>query len=364
MRRRLSSDRAIQIGLLFLLVVSACQVVWWILDQVVFTAEMVATAETHFRHDLDAASLLMAKGMQHGEIERVFPHLRIGDEGPVVRSATVDALTQERRRRLRQYAWEGAFFLLVLGLSMMVLWRALKQQSDLRKRQQNFIAAVSHEFKSPLASLQLSAETLAMRELDSQRRRTLVERILEDIHRMEGMATKILNASSLEQGRLEMRPEPLWLASVVDGVIDGLEVRAQAGDVVINTAIDADLRIQGDPVATRTVVQNLVENAIKATTAAGGGRITVRGTIHGGRVELEVRDTGIGFPPEESRKIFEKFYRSGDEMRRVSPGTGLGLYIVHRLMHSQKGGIQSHSSGPGKGAVFTAMWPAAAEGEG
>lgn len=356
MKVRMTSTRALQIGLLFLLVVSFAQVLWWTFDQMTFTSSMVRAAEFHFGNDLEAANLLVAAGTTADTVERIFPHINADGEQPSIRPEALAQLTTDRFHRLHRYGWEGAFFLVVLAFSMGILWRTLRQEAALRKRQQNFIAAVSHEFKSPLASLQLSAETLAMRELGPDRRKVLIERLLDDVQRMEGMATKILSTSSLEQSRIDIRPEPINLGGTINGALNVLESRARKADVDIIVEVDKDLSVHADAVATRMVVQNLLENAIKATAAAGGGRIIVVGSLENDRVTLEIRDTGIGFPPAESKKLFEKFYRSGDEMRRTSTGTGLGLYIVHRLMQHQKGRVKAHSEGLGRGAVFTTSW--------
>ena len=357
----MTTTRALQIGLLFLLAISFAQVVWWTLDQVFFTFEIVRTAETHFAHDLEAADLLRAAGTPVEDIQKIFPHISVGVDRASIRSEAVEQLAADRFHRLHRYGWESAFFLLVLAASMAVLWRTLRQEAALRKRQQNFIAAVSHEFKSPLASLQLSAETMSMRDLGPDKRRVLVDRILDDVQRMEGMATKILSTSSLEQSRIDIHPEPISLAGTIAGAQMVLEERARKYNVDILVDVDEALMVYADPVATRMVVQNLLENAIKATVAAGGGRISVYGRRDDDRVKLDIRDTGIGFPPAESKKLFEKFYRSGDEMRRTSSGTGLGLYIVQRLMFHQKGQVRAHSEGLGRGAVFTTFWPPAAE---
>jgi signal transduction histidine kinase len=112
-------------------------------------------------------------------------------------------------------------------------------------------------------------------------------------------------------------------------------------------------------VAVRTVLRNLVDNAIKAVAAKGGGVVRVEGRRAAGAVELEVRDDGVGFPPEEADRLFEKFYRLGDELRRTSPGSGLGLYIVRRFVQLTGGRVSARSAGPGEGAAFTVRWPAA-----
>lgn len=356
MKFGMTSTRALQIGLLFLLVVSFAQVLWWTFDQMIFTSSIVRTAETHFGNDLEAAELLVVTGTSADTIERIFPHIDVAGEQPSIRPQAVEQLTADRFHRLHRYGWEGMFFLLVLAVSMGVLWRTLGQEAALRKRQQNFIAAVSHEFKSPLASLQLSAETLAMREMGPERRQVLVDRLLDDVQRMEGMATKILSTSSLEQSRINIHPESINLVGTISGVLNVLKERAEKSAVEIVVNVDQDLNVFADAVATRMVVQNLLENAVKATAAAGGGQIMVLGRRDAKRITLEIKDDGIGFPPTENTKLFEKFYRSGDEMRRTSSGTGLGLYIVHRLMQYQKGRVKAHSEGLGRGAVFTTDW--------
>jgi signal transduction histidine kinase len=94
--------------------------------------------------------------------------------------------------------------------------------------------------------------------------------------------------------------------------------------------------------------------------AGSGHSIAVRGARVAGGVELAVVDDGIGFPPEDAALMFEKFYRIGDELRRSMPGTGLGLYIVKRLVELSGGSIAAHSEGPGRGATVAIRWPEAA----
>lgn len=360
MRLPFATTRALQIGLLFLLVVSFAQVLWWSLDQWLYTTEIRERLTELYEGDLRAAEGMLAEG---AAMEEYFPHLQVENGAVRIRPEALEALESERFHRLRRYRWEGGFFLAVLVVSMAVLWRTLRHDALLRQRQQNFIAAVSHEFKSPLASLQLSAETMAFRKLSPERTRVLVRRILDDVQRMEDMASKILNTSRLEQGQMELNPESLSLSLTISRVLSALDRRVEGSGVRVEVDVAETLTMRADPVAARTVVQNLVENAVKATSAAGGGRVELRAEEKNGFIELSVRDTGIGFLPQESRKLFEKFYRPGDELRRTSPGTGLGLFIVHRLMEREKGRVRAHSDGPGKGAVFTVAWPAGPEME-
>src|ERR1700751_5373468 len=135
-------------------------------------------------------------------------------------------LMSEEHRRIKQYAWEGSFFLLALAVCNGVIFRALRAEARVRQEQDNFLALVSHQFKTPLASLQLSLETMALRPLSAEQSRTLIDRMLSDLGRMEAMVTQILESNRLERGRIELKIEPLELAGAVGRVLAHLEERA------------------------------------------------------------------------------------------------------------------------------------------
>ena len=361
MRPQTTTTRVLQIGMLILLGVSFAQVIWWTLDQAFYSSGLRSRLVAHWEYDRRAADRLLARGSTAEIVEHIFPHLEVRGDSATIRAESLQELDSERYHRLRRYGWEGTFFMVVLAVAMTIVIRAIREEARLRKRQQNFLSTVSHEFKSPLASLQLSAETMAMRELEPERRNVLVQRMLVDVSRMERMSSKILNTSRLEQSKVELHMETLSLASAVSGALSTIEDRARESDVEISTDVPDSLLIFGDLMSTRTVVQNLIENAVQATAQTDGGRVTIQAHRGEGQVTLEVSDTGIGFRPVEAKRLFQKFYRSGDELRRTSAGTGLGLFIVKRLMHHQRGSVKADSEGLGKGAVFTVIWPAAKE---
>ena len=127
----------------------------------------------------------------------------------------------------------------------------------------------------------------------------------------------------------------------------------------IDVAADVDpaLRLYADPAALDTMLRNVLDNAVKACVAGDGHAISVRAGHENGRVEISVADDGLGFPPEDAAMIFEKFHRLGDELRRSTAGTGLGLYIVRRLAELSGASIRAASEGPGRGATVTISWP-------
>jgi signal transduction histidine kinase len=356
---RLSATRLMQICILILLVVSAAQVLWWYVDQELYSAKVRERMLTHFAHDRAAAQHALDAGGSAASIAEDYPHLRVVDGTVEIVPEARAEIEEERARRVNRYRWEGGFFLVVLVASMSVLWRALREEALMRRRQQNFIAAVSHELKSPLASLQLGAETMMLRELPPERSREILVRMLAELNRMGDLVSKILDATRLDHGHIRLTREPVLLTETVSSVLSSLATRAEAGGVRFETGVADDCEITADPLAATTVVRNLVDNAVKATAAAGGGTVTVRAEKTDGQVRLEVRDDGLGFRPEDAGRLFEKFYRPGDELRRKSPGSGLGLFIVRGFMQLERGRVEAHSDGPGKGAVFSVSWPAA-----
>src|SRR4029077_8539721 len=156
--------------------------------------------------------------------------------GQAALSPQVDqALRDEARRRINQYVWEGTFFLLALAACITVIGRALRAEAKVIQEQDNFLALVSHQFKTPLASLQLSLETMAMRTLSPDQARTLIDRMLSDLGRMEAMVTQILERVRLERGRVDLRREPLDLAGAVTRVVAQFEERAHKDNIVITS---------------------------------------------------------------------------------------------------------------------------------
>lgn len=311
-------SKLMQLGFLALLLISALTVGWWMFDHVRYARS----------------------------VEQRF--------GAVDAGVVADA-----EARVNRVLWEGGFFLVVLFGGMAVLTRAIRHDAELRRRQQNFLAAVSHEFKSPLASIQLAAETLVLRskEADTQR---LGRRVIEDGERLLRMIDNLLDTTRLEEGRFKLAPQPTDLRAAAAAAVAAIGERAKLSNVAVTLDAPAELRVTLDPAALETVLRNLLDNALKACIAGEGRSIAVHVERNGRGASLAVSDDGLGFPTEEGAMIFEKFHRVGDELRRTMPGTGLGLYIVKRLVELSSGTIEAQSAGTNKGAIFTIRWPEAA----
>ena len=348
--------KALQIGFLVLLIISAATVAWWIFDHVTYERELRDRLATIY--DADAQAVTAAYGGAEERFAELLPHLSIESGLATVRVEAIDALEEEAASRINRYIWEGGFFLLVLIGGMGVLTRTIRRDADLRKRQQNFLAAVSHEFKSPLASMRLSAETLLLRAEDPDTQR-LGQRVLEDGERLLRMVDNLLETTRLEEGRHTLDSEPVALREIVMHCIDAIAERARLSGIVVETQIPETLAVSADRAAFETVLRNLLDNALKACVAGEGSKIEVNASGGEGRIAISVRDDGLGFPPKKATAIFEKFHRLGDELHRTTPGTGLGLYIVKRLVELSGATIEAASSGSGQGATVTVHWPAA-----
>jgi signal transduction histidine kinase len=348
-------SKALQFGFLTLLVISTVQVGYWMYDHVESARAVERRFTAEYASDAAAVNALYANESPEA-IAATLPHLAIADRHASVRPAALDALAAERSARINRFSWEGGFFIAVLLGGMAVLTRTIRHDAELRRRQQNFLAAVSHEFKSPLASIMLASETLVLRsrEPDTQR---LGRRIVEDGERLLRMIDNLLDTTRLEEGRQTLTPSATELRAAAEAALGEIAERARLSGVAVTLDVPAGLTLSIDSGALATILRNVLDNALKACVAGNGGSIIVRAERRDGGIELAVRDDGIGFPPEDAAMMFEKFYRLGDELRRTMPGTGLGLYIVKKLVELSGGTIAASSEGAGRGAVVTLRWP-------
>lgn len=323
--RRSPSTTALQRGFLVLLVVCAAQLAYWLWDEVRYTGV-------------------------------VTDQLRSAYTAIGVPADSLAQLDRDRARRLNRYGWEGAFFLAVLLAAMAVVLKALREEAELRRRQEQFLAAVSHEFKSPLASLRLSVETLVMRDPEGPQKAELLRRIQVELGRLERMIHNTLDTSRLATGGKPL-PERVVVREVVDEVQEELRDFAQECEVRVAVEVPGAIAVHADRDALRTVLRNLLHNALKASPRASEVQLAAR--VDGGEAQLVVRDAGVGFAATDAPRLFEQFYRvEGDDRGRMQ-GTGLGLYLVERLAAHAGGRVRAESPGPGRGATFTVYWPLA-----
>jgi PAS domain S-box-containing protein len=235
-------------------------------------------------------------------------------------------------------------------------FRDLSEERRLETMRQDLVATVSHELRTPLAAIYGAALTLRREDvhLENEMRDTLLRVIAEEAARLGEIVNDLLLASQLDSGKLHVEIEPCDPLEIVRTEIEAASAHAPES---VALAIDAPAQVpvvSADAGQLRQVVANLIDNAIKYSPV--GGEVTVSLRPDNGSVRLEVSDTGIGIPPEERRRIFEKFYRLDPEMTGGIGGTGLGLYICRELVRRIDGRIWVEGNAP-QGSTFVVEIP-------
>jgi signal transduction histidine kinase len=359
----MKAPRVFQLTALALVLVSAVEVGWWLLDQHRFAVDKVREMHAVYAQQVIAAQALLDSGTSASRVRALLPAVTVADRHAALSPEVDRQLVAEERRHIAQYAWEGSFFIIALAVCIAVIARALRAEARVIQEQESFLALVSHQFKTPLASLQLSLETMSMRSLSAEHSRSLIDRMLADLARMESMVTQILESMRLDRGRIDLRREPVELGGAVARVMAGFEERAARERITLTADIARGLQVMADPMTLDVILRNLLENALAAVAPVGGGSITFTGRRTNGEVELAVRDSGVGFRPADAARLFQKFTRLHPGGGGSRFGTGLGLYIVRRLMQLAGGRVIAQSAGVGQGATFVLSWPAGGPGE-
>jgi signal transduction histidine kinase len=219
----------------------------------------------------------------------------------------------------------------------------------------DFVANVSHELKTPLTVVSGFAETLGDDDsLEPEVRRQFASVILSNTRRMQRIVDDLLDLSRIESGGWTPNPALVDMASLATEVLVGVKDRAAAKGISLRAHIDPATRtIEADPTALRQVLTNLVDNAVRHTSA---GEVVVEAGASNGGVAVTVRDTGVGIRVEHLARIFERFYRVDTGRSRDEGGTGLGLAIVKHLVEAH-GGRVSASSEPDRGTTIETWFP-------
>ena len=268
-------------------------------------------------------------------------------------------IEEEYLSRRRRVLWEGAFFVLVLLGTMGVISKALRGSRLLIKRQQNFIASVTHELRTPLTSLKLSADTLGLRTPDSETSSRLAARMSEDVERLDQMVSQILDSARVEAREEPQASEPVNLHKLLQHEVHKLHCRLAPTGIMLSLKCPEEIYVSANPRDLKTVISNLLSNAVKSCGAAGGGNTVIAASQSGNLAKIMVTDSGRGFDSSEAAHLFKRFYRPGNELRRETTGSGLGLYLVYELTKSHGGSVSAESPGQGLGATFTLTWPTA-----
>jgi len=245
---------------------------------------------------------------------------------------------------------EGFMFIAIILGGALLFHKSLNKERKLAEQKKNFLLSVTHELKSPLASIKLYLETIQKRSLSKEQVTDFVGKCLLDVDRLNDMVENMLLAAKIENQSYTFPKQEFDLSMLVDSIVNRLQInKCDLTSQLINAEIESKIEVTGDKFALTAVVTNLLENAIKYSGPCE--TVDVKLYTKAGKVHLEVADHGIGIADAEKSRIFDRFYRVGSEETRNTKGTGLGLYIVKQVLDKHEAIINVRDNRPA-GSVF------------
>jgi len=259
------------------------------------------------------------------------------------------------RRRLLTAALAAVLILAAAGSYL--IWRSINRERAIARLQSDFVAAVSHEFRTPLTALRQFNEMLGDEEdLPLETRRTYNEAQTRATDRLYRLVESLLDFGPLESGHWPYHFEPLDAAALARDVAEDFRNEVRGRGYTVQVSVDSgDYQVNADSEALARALWNLLENSVKYS----GERCVVYldvGRLNGA-VTLAVRDRGIGIPASERKRIFQKFVRGTEAVQHGIKGTGLGLTMVRHIAEAHGGSVRVKSA-PGEGSTFTIILPA------
>ena len=274
-------------------------------------------------------------------------------ERPVDYEKQLRKIESESSRDTTKYVSEGITFLALILLGAVFVYRAVRQQIKLQQQQQNFMMAITHELKTPIAVAKLNLETLQKHQLEETKRQKLIQMTLQETTRLNNLASNILVSAQLEGGRYRTSKEELNFSDLVNNCVHDFMHRFP--DRHWQSVIEPEVDVEGDALLLEILVNNLLENAIKYSPRESN--ISCILERRKDQVSFSVKDEGPGIPYKEKKKVFQKFYRIGSEQTRTAQGTGLGLYLCKKIARDHNADIEVADNTP-TGCIFTVTFRA------
>lgn len=248
------------------------------------------------------------------------------------------------------------FALIIAGLIVYTVFLVMEIRRN--EEHDSFINAVTHELKTPIASIRLYLETLQSRDVSETQRREFYNIMLADAERLHHTVDQVLKAGVAREKPKAARRMPVDIGVLARECVELAAVRhhLQPGSIALESHDGGALVVSGDADELRTVITNLLDNAVKYSS--GGVRVTVSLAAPApDTIWVRVQDRGVGIPKKQLKRIFNRFYRVQSRGLKQVKGTGLGLYIVRSIARSHGGRVFAQSEGEGRGSTFTLELP-------
>ena len=257
-------------------------------------------------------------------------------------------LIASNAKRMPMILGEGSVFLIILLVGIYFFQRTIKKESEVHQQQQNFLLSVTHELKSPLAAIKLVLQTLVKRDLTKDKRDQLIGNSIEDVGRLDDLVENMLLATRIENNSYSYPKELFDFSELVKSIFDRAIITSE-NTRNFQQQIEEKISIMSDRFALGSLINNILENAIKYSPNAA--LVQVQLYQQSNKIFFIVADQGVGIADSERQKIFQKFYRSGNELTRQNKGTGLGLFIVEQVAKNHQAKVVVSNNQP-KGTIF------------
>ena len=262
-------------------------------------------------------------------------------------------LTKKYKRQEWMIFGEAGVFVISLVLGIYFINRGYNREIEIAQQRKNFLLSITHELKSPIASIRLVLETFLKRKLKPEQHSKLGNNAIADVERLNELVNNLLMAAKLEAS-YQPQLERLELSELVDDIVQ--KMKEKFPEIKFHQSIEPAIEmLEGDKMGVVSIVTNLIENAVKYNQQ-DTPEIEVNLKTAKNKIWFEVADNGIGISEKEKKKIFERFYRVGNEDTRRTKGTGLGLYIVKQIVKGHQGKIQVFDNQP-SGTKFMIQFP-------
>jgi two-component system sensor histidine kinase CiaH len=260
----------------------------------------------------------------------------------------VQKIETAKKAKTGQYIGEGSIFLFLILTGAFYIVRALRRQFRQDQQQQNFMMAITHELKTPIAVTKLNLETLQKRKLDETQQQRLIQNTIQEANRLNALCNNMLLASQIEAGAYRITKEETNLGDLVNECVHDFAIRFPQR--TINADIHQDAFINGDRLQLQMAINNLIDNAIKYSPKESPVIVSLQ--KENNSINLSIKDEGKGIAADEKQKVFDKFYRISN---KDAKGTGLGLYLTKKIVQQHKAKIFVSDNTP-SGSNFTIVF--------
>ena len=268
-----------------------------------------------------------------------------------------DSQRAEERRaaRVRMAVAEGLFLAIAMIGGVASLYWLMGRELKREYEQNQLLAAVSHDFRSPLTAIRLIAQSFELGRVKEADRPRMARTLVSNARRLEDLVENVLATSRLHAGRLHAALEPVDLGQELERCIEQRRSVFDERRVVLERRIEPGVIVRADRGLLHCALGNLLDNAVKYSPETPRIELTVASA--GGQATLTVKDAGLGFDPSLKSRLFERFQRGTAERDRSRPGLGLGLYLTKEVLRLHGGTVTADSAGPHTGAAFTVALP-------